>query len=195
MGPFHSVPPTVVPSVFPSRKMKMLALMAFCAMTARLAPAQILSLVSGDGQVAPQNFQLPTPLVVVAKNASGQAMPGVTVTWALTGPGAIINGAQTVTDANGQTTNQYVGGTIFGDTAFTQSTMTASAGGSSVIMHMTTAAADLGSGSIFVQAVVISPLLGDTISGASGSIGSTPVQVNVYGNHQAGIQQVPNVAV
>src|SRR5690348_13795385 len=128
MGSFHVVPSTVPPSVFPSRKMKMLALASVCAIGARLAPAQTLSIVSGEGQVAPQNFQLPGPLVVVAKNASGQPMQGVTVTWSLTGPGAIIMGAQTVTDSSGQTTNQYVGGTIFGDTAFTQSTMTASAG-------------------------------------------------------------------
>src|SRR6266566_343681 len=196
MGPFYAVPSKVVPPVFPSRKMmKLLVPVFFCAITARLATAQTLSIVSGDGQVAPQNFQLPSPLVVMARNASGQPMAGVTVSWSLTGPGSIIMGAQTVTDSSGQTTNQYVGGTIFGDSAYTQSTMTASTAGSSVTMHVTTSAADLTSGVIFVQAQVIAPLLGEVISGASGSVGATPVQVNVFGNHQAGIQQVPNVAV
>src|SRR5712671_2421736 len=122
MGPTYAAPSTVVPFVFPSRKWKLLALAGFCAIGAGIAQAQTLSIVSGDGQVAPQNFQLPGPLVVVAKNASGQPTPGVTVTWSLTGPGSIIMGTQTVTDSSGQATNQYVGGTIFGDTAYTQST-------------------------------------------------------------------------
>src|SRR6266481_4488173 len=107
MGPFYAVPSKVVPPVFPSRKMmKLLTLLFFCAITARLATAQTLSIVSGDGQVAPQNFPLPSPLVVVAKHASGQPMPGVAVNWSVTGPGSITMGSQTLTDANGQATNQ-----------------------------------------------------------------------------------------
>src|SRR5437773_6904372 len=120
MGPFYAVPSKVVPPVFPSRKMmKTLALVFFCAGMAHLATAQTLSIVSGDGQLAPQNFPLPSPLVVVAKNASGQPMPGVAVNWSVTGPGNITMGSQTMTDANGQAANQYVGGTIYTDTAFT----------------------------------------------------------------------------
>src|SRR6266550_4687268 len=112
MGSFHVFPSTVVSSVFPSLKMPLLVF--FCAIAGQLAPAQTLSIVSGDGQLAQQNFPLPGPLVVAARNASGQPMAGVTVSWSLTGPGSIIMGAQTVTDSSGQTTNQYVGGTIFG---------------------------------------------------------------------------------
>jgi hypothetical protein len=37
--------------------------------------------------------------------------------------------------------------------------------------------------------------LGDVLSGASGSISSTPIRVNVYGIHNAGLQQVPGCAV
>src|SRR5207247_10344191 len=165
MGPFYAVPSKVVPPVFPSRKMmKTLALVFFCAGMAHLATAQTLSIVSGDGQLAPQNFPLPSPLVVVAKNASGQPMPGVTVNWSLTGPGSIIMGTQTVTDSSGHTTNQYVGGTIFGDSAYTQSTMTPSTARSRVTMHVTTAAADLTTAVLFVQAHVIAPLVGVVIS-------------------------------
>jgi len=57
-----------------------------CA-TSLVASAQILSVFSGDGQVAAQNFQLPSPFIVVARNSAGQPMSGVTVNWSLNGPG------------------------------------------------------------------------------------------------------------
>src|SRR5439155_15050292 len=107
----------------------------------------------------------------------------------------LVLGAQTLTDSNGQATNRYVGATIFGDTAYTQSTITASTSSSSISFHETTSGWDSISGLVFVQAQVISPNLGEVISGPSGSIGATPVQVNVFGIHNAGVQQVPGVAV
>src|SRR5258708_1877051 len=126
MVSFFFVPPSAFSPRFSGQFVRVLRLALVVTV---IASAQSLSVVSGDGQVAPQNFQLPSPLVVMAKNASGQPVSGVKVNWSLTGPGSIIMGTQTVTDASGQTANQYVGGTIFGDTAFTQSTMTASTAG------------------------------------------------------------------
>src|SRR5262249_32525917 len=102
---------------------------------------------------------------------------------------------QTVTDSNGQAMQRYVGGTIYTDTAYTQSIITASSASSNVTFHVTTSGSDLISGLVFVQATVVAPLLGDVISGAAGSVGSSPVRVNVYGIHNAGVQQVPNVAI
>src|SRR5260370_1448097 len=104
MGPFQLVP-ALLSLISLSRMNKILVFVVLASFTSLVASAQTLSVVSGDGQVAAQNFQLPSPLVVVAPN------------------------------------------------------------------------------------------LGELISGASGSVGSTPVRVNVYGIHNAGVQQVPNVAV
>ena len=165
------------------------------AATIAVASAQTLAVLSGDGQVTVQNFQTEFPLVVVATNASGQPAPGVTVNWSLTGPGTLVGSAQTVTDSNGQASDRFVGATIYGDTAFTQSTVTASAGASSVTMHVTTSGTDLTSGQVFVNAQINSPTLGQAISGPSGGTANAQVQVYVYGDHQAGVQLVPNVAV
>jgi len=96
---------------------KALLLTALASLTSLVATAQILSVVSGDGQLAAQNFQLPSPLIVVAKNAAGQPMAGVTVNWSVTGPGSLVMSSQTVTDSSGQAVNRYVGGTIYTDTA------------------------------------------------------------------------------
>jgi protocatechuate 3,4-dioxygenase beta subunit len=160
--------------------------------TVQGAFAQNLSIVSGDGQVTAQNNLSNYPLVVVAKDASGRPLPGVPVSWSLSGPGNLSAGNQTMTGADGQASTQFVGATIYGDTAFTQSTITASAANSSVTFHATTSASDLISGSIFVTAVVISPVLGQVLTDA----GSPPVvQVQVTGDHQAGVQPVPNVSM
>src|SRR5438093_10110393 len=107
MGPINLFPAAVRPG---------LSFLALIVLAAAGAPAQTLSIVSGDGQVAPQNFQLPGPLLVVAKNASGNPVPGITVNWSLSGPGNLVGGDRTVTDSSGQATNGYVGATIFGDT-------------------------------------------------------------------------------
>ena len=119
-------------------------------------------------------------------------MSGVTVNWSLNGPGILPIGAKTVTGPDGQTSNRFVGATIYGDTAFTQTTVTASTASSSVSLHETTSGSDLTSGSIFVQIAIISPVLGDVLTDA----GPAPVvKVQVSAVHQAGYQVVPNVAV
>jgi adhesin/invasin len=119
-------------------------------------------------------------------------MAGVPVSWSLSGPGNLSVGNQTMTGPDGQASNQFVGATIYGDSAITQSTVTASTGNSSVTFHATTSGTDLSTGSIFVLIDIISPLLGDVLSDA----GSPPVvQVHVTAVHQAGVQQVPNVAI
>src|SRR6266571_2148702 len=156
MGPFFCFPPTVFPPSFSGRIVRILGLAIGVTI---MASAQSLSVVSGDGQIAAQNFQLPSPLVVVAKNSAGQPMPGVAVTWSLSGPGNLVQTNSTLTDTTGQATNRYVGATIYGDTAFTQSTVTASTSAGSASFHVTTSAADIVSGQVFVQAQVVSPNL------------------------------------
>src|SRR5207245_1124898 len=96
MEPLYPVP-AVPPKPLSIRIGKLMALMFLAAVAAGVASAQSLSIVSGEGQVAAQNFQLPGPLVVVAKDASGRPVAGVPVNWSVSGPGDIVGGSQTVT--------------------------------------------------------------------------------------------------
>src|SRR5690348_8433256 len=111
MGPLRLVP-APVPSSFLNPMLKMLLAAGFAVAA---APGQTLTVVSGDGQAAAQNFQFPSPLAVMARNASGQPAAGVAVNWALNGPGNLVMGTQTVTDSAGRAENRFVGATIFGD--------------------------------------------------------------------------------
>src|SRR6266704_2529682 len=57
----------------------------------------------GDAQNWYFNNPLPTPLSVTAVDVSGQPVPGVVVTWAVTGEGG-VSPAQSTTNANGVAT-------------------------------------------------------------------------------------------
>ena len=165
-------------------------------LTAGGASAQIVSIVSGDGQVVTQNNVPQNPMVVVVRNAQGQPIPGTPVTWSLTGQGSIIGGFTTTTDANGMTSNTFLGATLF-NMSFTQSIITATAAGSTVSFTQTTSGLDTTSGSAasLVQAAVAYPGLGTVLSGPSGSVGTTPVQVQVFSTGISGGQGIPNVLI
>ena len=74
-----------------------------------IQPASI-ALVSGNGQVGAASTVLFDPLMVLVKDNSGQPMQGVTVKWAVTSGGGQIS-ASSVTDANGQASNDWTLGT------------------------------------------------------------------------------------
>ena len=130
-------------------------------------------------------------MVVVVKNSQGQPVPGTPVTWSLNGQGS-LGGLTTTTDANGQSSNSFLGPTIFG-TSFVQTVVTASATGSSVSFTQTTSGLDPSAAlAALIQSTVTSA--GNVLSGPAGSIGSTPVQVQLFaGGPTAG--PVPNVLV
>ena len=66
-------------------------ILSLSLMAAAIASAQTLSIVSGDGQAAPQNFAAQFPMVVVVKNAQGQPQANVTVTWTIaSGQGSLF---------------------------------------------------------------------------------------------------------
>src|SRR6266581_377147 len=95
-------------------KKTFLGILVISLLTA-VASAQTISVVSGDGQVAPQNFAAQSPMVAVVKNFQGQPVPGTTVTWTIvSGAGNLLLGNSTVTDANGQASNNFLGNTLFG---------------------------------------------------------------------------------
>jgi uncharacterized protein (TIGR03437 family) len=163
-------------------------------LTAGGASAQFISIVSGDGQVVTQNNVPQNPMVVVVRNAQGQPVPGTPVTWTLNGQGSIIGGFTTTTDSNGMSSNTFLGATLF-NLSFTQTIIIASAAGSSVSFTETTSGLDTTSTASLVQAAVTYPGLGTVLSGASGSVGSTPVQVQVFSTGISGGQGLANVLI
>src|SRR5512134_1825391 len=75
------------------------------------APAQVEA-TGGGGQIAPVHSLLPEPIVATVLDASGQPVPGVSVSWAAEGDGSITPMTHT-TDAQGQARAHWVlGGTI-----------------------------------------------------------------------------------
>src|SRR6266566_9572957 len=173
----------------------LLGIFSFSLMAAAVASAQTLSIVSGDGQVAAQNFAAQFPMVVVVKNFQGQPQAGVTVTWTLASGQGTLFSPQNTTDANGQASNSFLGGTLFG-VNFSQAIITASIGSSSVNFTETTSGVDpMGTNAPFIQVVVNFPGLGDTISGPAGSTGTTPIRVSVFAVGPAGLNNIPNVLV
>ena len=55
-------------------KKTLLGILPLSLLTAALASAQIISISSGDGQVAPQNFAAQAPMVAIVKSAQGQPL-------------------------------------------------------------------------------------------------------------------------
>jgi hypothetical protein len=89
-----------------------------------------LSRVSGDNQTATYGTRVAAPLVVVARDASGKALQGVSIKW--TSADGTPTSATTTTDANGKA---QVGLTVSG--TFFTTRVSASAGGSTVTFTAT----------------------------------------------------------
>ena len=75
-------------------------------------PAELV-ITGGDAQSGYFNNPLPKPLSVTALDASGRAVPGVVITWAVTSGGGRVNPVQSTTDASGvATTTDSISSTI-----------------------------------------------------------------------------------
>jgi hypothetical protein len=58
-----------------------------CSLNTELSGPAAVVKVSGDGQTAPINTALPTPLSVIVATQFGEAVKNVTVTWSVVPPG------------------------------------------------------------------------------------------------------------
>src|SRR5262249_27512294 len=106
------------------RKSFVFGLISLVFLTGSLLPGQTITVVSGNGVVAEAPFPAADLLVVVVRDASGLPVPNATVNWAVTSGIGSINPAQSITDANGQTSAQFFGG-ILGTNSFLQSVVSA----------------------------------------------------------------------
>src|SRR5260370_42376404 len=87
---------------------------------------QSISIVAGDGQVGPTLTNLPAPLVVLVRDASGNPLPNVTVTWAVITPqGGNLSVTTSKTDANGNASNVLFAGSLPLSASFFQTTINA----------------------------------------------------------------------
>ena len=131
-------------------------------------------------------------MVVRATGSSGQPASGVTVTWAVqSGPG-YTQDQSTTTDANGLTNTFFTGIAPDMTNSFYPSTVTATAGSSTVSFVMTT----VHSPTTSVSARVITPSFGATLTAPSGTTISDALQVQVFVNDgfQSG-SGLPNVGL
>lgn len=87
--------------------------------TATAAAATQMAIVSGNNQTARVGSALAAPLVVVAKDASGNGVPGVTITFAVTGGGGSISATNVMTNAQGQASTTLTVGSMTGTNTVT----------------------------------------------------------------------------
>jgi hypothetical protein len=90
-------------------------------------PSRILA-VGGDGQAASPGATLPLALQVEVTDAYGNALPGISVTWAVTVGGGSVSASTTTTTSSGRTSVLWTVGSMSG----TQAVIASIAGGISV---------------------------------------------------------------
>jgi hypothetical protein len=78
--------------------------------TATAGAATGVSIVSGDDQTGPVRTELPQPLVVEVRDAQGNLVPSVAVTWVIGAGGGTVTPATTMTDQSGRATANWTMG-------------------------------------------------------------------------------------
>lgn len=89
--------------------------------TGTAAAATQIALVSGNNQTAPVGTRVAMPLVVVAKDAGGNPVSGVTVGFAVTGGGGSITTTSVMTNSMGQAQTLFTVGAAPGTNTVTAS--------------------------------------------------------------------------
>ncbi len=161
--------------------------------------AQVLSILSGNGQIVQEQFLTTVPMVVVAKSADGTPLAGVPLTWTITkGTGTIVR-PQGSTDANGQARADFLGTLVQPGLSFQQTIVTAGSSSSSVSFFVTTGITRLAGGGPapppLVQLILPVPE-NRVLSGQGGSTlhAAVAIQVAAQAGPQAG-SPIPNVAM
>jgi uncharacterized protein (TIGR03437 family) len=158
-----------------------------------------LTVVSGNGQVTPQFFNTSSPLTVQARDASGNPIPNLPISWAVTqGQGTVPPTASTRTDSEGIATAFFRGDVLPGY-SFAQQTVTASSSAGSVNFVITTVINRLPNGStaeLPLVSLLSPPPENRTLSGRSGNTipGAIVVQVAIQSGSQSGAL-VSNVGI
>ena len=161
---------------------------------------QTVAIVSGNGQlvcpVCPSfSTQQFVPLVVSVTNSSGAPMPSTTVSWsAVTGAASPVV-TTSATNSSGVASYTFEPVLPQPGLSFAQSTVTATAGTSTVQFTETSVEPSLDTGFAPVQITLISPLPGQAFTGTAGQTSTTPIQVQVLVTELSNVEGLPGVAV
>jgi uncharacterized protein (TIGR03437 family) len=157
-----------------------------------------LSVVSGNGQVTLQFFNTSAPLTVQARDANGNPLPNLPLTWAVTqGYGTVVS-APDRTDSKGMA-SAFFRGDVLPGYSFSQQTVTVSSAAGSASFVITTVINRLPSGSLAELPLVelLSPPPDNrNLTGRSGSTlpGAIRLSVVVQSGPQSGLP-IPNVGM
>src|SRR5258708_17164609 len=153
-----------------------------------------VSILSGNGQIIPQNNTGSNPLVVVVRDAAGNPIPNAKVIWTATGvqnqTGTVLL-ATTTTDANGTTGGGCATGGTGGcqkfvtptlpvtGNGFAQSTIIATSGTGSASFIETTEGFTA-SGAPGLAPTLLHPIGSEQpLTGPAGQVAKTPIQIRV----------------
>lgn len=156
-----------------------LAILTACGETGpseRLAPASVTN-VTGIPLTGPAGEALAERVVVRVADAAGNPLPGVTVTFAVTASGSVVDPATVVTDDQGEARTRWTLGSTPG-----QQTLTVTAGGITILQITATA------GSPRIGSLAVNT--GNNQTGTSGSALATNPSViarDGAGNPVAGV--------
>jgi len=175
-----------------SRISRWFYLLLLCALWAGFVHAQTLTIVSGNGQLIATQSRSNNPMIVQAKNASGQAAPNIAVTWAITQGAGTIIGATDTTDANGEASASFLSTSLQLGASFSAATVTASSAYGNVNFFITTVVSSALQPEVSIQ--LIAP--DSNLTAASGTTipGGVVVQVVAAGGPYTGAP-IPNVGV
>ena len=177
--------------------------------------AQLVSIKSGNGQITFEQFQLNEPMVGVVRDALGNPVGGVAVTWQITNGQGTLNAFSNVggalanltcqgttctgtTDEKGETAVNFLASQVPPGFSYTQQTITLTVGGAAVSFIATTILSSLPGGGQAALPIVelIKPADDRTIIGQAGQTLQAAIQirVSVVSGIQAG-QPLPNIAM
>jgi len=171
------------------------------ALTALPGAAQRVALISGNGQLAQENFPAAQPMIIRALNAANVGIPNATVTWQVSQGEGALSDIVTTTDANGQASAVFRGVFLAPPLSYRTSVVSATvvSGGAtigSVDFVVTTHASRTIQGSFSPAPLVelIAPT--GNLTGPAGTVLARAVGVRV--TNQAGLdigKGVPNVGL
>ncbi len=174
-----------------------LLLSALSVIAAHSCLAQTLTITSGQGQIAANSSLAPQSLTVQLLDATGKPFPNQLITFTDTqgGLGGYVNPVQGVTDANGMASTTFVGATVMAGTftSYVQTNIVAAYNGLFANFYETTSGIVGTGGGNALQVNVLSPQIGQPITGGAGSTSSIPIKVQINSVFSTG--GVPNVAI
>lgn len=177
-----------------SNVLRLICVSGLMASAGLAAPS--MTIVSGNGQLIRAQFYS-NSMTVLVKDTNGQPLLNAPVSWTVLTGGGLINLPTTSTNSAGIASNTYIAPVLLMPfQTFVQSTIQASYQGASVIFTETAYYVNLSNSVPSVEAILLSPTLGQVLTGAVGEQSSIPVQVQVKG--VSGSQTnlgVPNVSI